>query len=109
MSPLPDDPTKEPDSTRADADLSRHIAAPLRPSEPQRRYLQRGLGQPGGKLPQFQDDGREVPKSTIRSCLAHGWAAPWTANPVKPDWLVCRLTAAGYRALGAEPPVGAKQ
>jgi len=36
--------------------------------------------------------------------VAHGWATPWVHNPIKPDWLVCRLTAAGYRVLGGEPP-----
>jgi hypothetical protein len=25
-------------------------------------------------------------------------------NPIKPDWLVYRLTEAGYRVLGREPP-----
>ena len=29
---------------------------------------------------------------------------PWVHNPIKPDWLVCRLTEAGYRVLGGEPP-----
>jgi hypothetical protein len=75
-----------------------------RPTDAQRRYLQRGLTQPGGKLPLFDEDGREVPRKTIESCLAHGWAAPWVQNPIKPDWVVCRLTQAGYRALGHEPP-----
>ena len=75
-------------------------AAVLRPTEPQRRYLERGLTEPGGKLPLFDRDGREVPKKTIEACMAHGWAEPWTANPIKPDWMVCRLTLAGRRALG---------
>ncbi len=79
-------------------------AAALRPSEPQRRYLERGLGEPGGKLPLFDRDGREVPRKTIEACIAHGWAEPWTANPIKPDWLVCRLTPAGFRALGHPEP-----
>ncbi len=91
-------------STRAGPDLSGDIAAQLRPTEAQRRYLERGLTEPGGKLPLFDRRGREVPKKTIESCLAHGWAKPWLENPIKPDWLVCRLTEAGYRALGAEPP-----
>jgi hypothetical protein len=76
---------------------------PARPTEPQRRYLERGLGEPGGKLPLFDRDGRQVPRKTVEACIAHGWAEPWTANPIKPDWLVCRLTAAGYRALGVAP------
>ena len=78
-------------------------AAVMRPTEAQRRYLERGLNEPGGKLPLFDRDGREVPKKTIEACLAHGWAEPWTANPIKPDWLVCRLTAAGQLALGQPP------
>jgi hypothetical protein len=94
------------DSALTGTDLSEHIAAAVRPSEAQRRYLERGLTEPGGKLPLFDREGREVPKRTIESCLAQGWAAPWAANPVRPDWLVCRLTSAGYRALGAEPPDG---
>jgi hypothetical protein len=84
--------------------LSGHIATGIRPTEAQRRYLERGLTQAGGKLPLFDRDGREVSKKTIESCVAHGWAAPWVHNPIKPDWLVCRLTAAGYRVLGGEPP-----
>jgi hypothetical protein len=94
-----DDPGPAPE-----AHLSGHIAAALRPSEAQRRYLERGLTQPGGKLPLFDRDGREVPRKTIESCVAHGWAELWVHNPIKPDWLVCRLTAAGFRVLGHDPP-----
>jgi hypothetical protein len=83
--------------------LSGDIAAGVRPSEAQRRYLERGLTQPGGKLPLFDRDGREVSRKTIESCVSHGWAAAWVPNPIKPDWQVCRLTDAGYRALGREP------
>jgi hypothetical protein len=86
-------------SARRNSDVD--ITAVLRPTDAQRRYLERGLMEPGGKLPLFDRDGREVPKKTIQSCIVHGWAEPWVANPIKPDWLVCRLTAAGVRALGA--------
>jgi hypothetical protein len=79
-------------------------AASMRPTLPQRRYLERGLEQPGGKLPLFDRDGREIPRKTIEACIAHGWAEAWTRNPIKPEWLVCRLTDAGYRALGCVPP-----
>lgn len=75
-----------------------------RPSEAQRRYLSRGLTEPGGKLPLFDREGREIPRKTVEACIAHGWAQAWTANPIKGDWLVCKLTPAGYRALGEEPP-----
>jgi len=82
-------------------------AAAPRPTEPQRRYLERGLSQPGGKLPLFDADGREVAPRTVQACIANGWAEPWLKNPIKPDWLVCRLTAKGYAVLGrtqAPPP-----
>jgi len=92
------------ESVRATSELSVHNTAGIRPTEAQHRYLARGLAQAGGKLPLFDKDGREVPKRTVESCLAHGWAERWSHNPVKPEWLVCRLTAAGYLALGAQPP-----
>lgn len=79
-------------------------AASIRPTLPQKRYLERGLKQAGGKLPLFDRDGREVPRKTVEACIAHGWAEAWTRNPIKPEWLVCRLTAAGYRVLGHAPP-----
>jgi hypothetical protein len=75
-------------------------AAALRPTEPQRRYLERGLTQPGGKLPLFDSDGREVPPRTIQACVAHGWAEPWIHNPIRPEWMVCKLTGKGYAVLG---------
>jgi hypothetical protein len=74
------------------------------PTEAQRRYLRRGLGQPGGKLPLFDDSGREIPRRTVETCVDHGWAEALMRNPVRPEFQVCRLTAAGYRALGQEPP-----
>lgn len=84
--------------------LAARIAAPRRPSQAQRRDLERGLTQTGGKLPLFDRNGREVSRKTIESCVAQGWATRWVHNPIKPDWLVCRLTEAGYRVLGGEPP-----
>ena len=89
-------------------DDRRDEPAALRPTEPQRRYLERGLSQPGGKLPLFYPDGREVPARTIQACVANGWAEPWFRNPIKPEWLVCRLTNKGREALGeTEPPTAA--
>ena len=80
-------------------------AEEARPTEPQRRYLERGLREPGGKLPLFDRDGRQVARKTIEACMAHGWAEPWFANPIKADWLVCKLTPAGYRVLGAKKAI----
>jgi hypothetical protein len=68
------------------------------PTASQIAWLQRGLDQPGGKLPLFDANGKKVDTRTIRRCLDVGWAEPWFTNPIKPDWLVCKLTASG-RAL----------
>jgi hypothetical protein len=67
----------------------------LRPTPEQREWLQRGLEQPGGKLPLFDRYGQNVNPRTIRACIDHGWAEPWFTNPLKPDWLVCKLTQTG--------------
>lgn len=72
------------------------------PSAAQRAWLSRGLDQPGGKLPLFEDNGAQVRRQVVEACIAAGWAERWFDNPLKPDWLVCRLTDAGRAALGAE-------
>ncbi|ANC91589.1 hypothetical protein A6A40_06560 [Azospirillum humicireducens] len=69
------------------------------PSDVQRAWLRRGLDQPGGKLPLFDERGQRVKKATVEACLKAGWAERWFDNPLKPDWLVCRLTEAGRSAL----------
>ena len=71
----------------------------IRPTPAQRAWLRRGLEQPGGKLPLFDDSGRRINERTVRSCLEQGWAEPWFENPIKPDWLVCKLTEQGRRAI----------
>ena len=78
-------------------DLGRHKQA--RPTPVQKAWLRRGIEQPGGKLPLFDEEGQRYNPRTIQSCLEHGWAAPWMGNPTKPDWLVCKLTEAGRDAL----------
>lgn len=75
--------------------------AAAKPSAAQAAYLRRGLGEPGGKLPLFDRNGQRYANRTIRACIAQGWAVPWFDNPIKPDWLICRLTAAG-RAVVAD-------
>jgi len=71
------------------------------PSTAQLHWLTRGVDQPGGKLPLFDEWGQRVNERTIRACIEQGWAEPWFTNPLKPDWLVCKLTADG-RALVAK-------
>jgi len=73
----------------------RVLHGPPRPTQQQRQWLHRGLDQPGGKLPLFDEWGQRVNERTVRSCIEQGWAEPWFTNPLKPDWLVCKLTDAG--------------
>jgi hypothetical protein len=70
-----------------------------KPTRPQRRWLIKGLGQPGGKLPLFDENGQQVSERTVRSCIKKGWAEAWSSNPIKPDWLICKLTEAGRAAV----------
>jgi hypothetical protein len=77
--------------------LNDNDVSAIQPSLPQLFYLRRGLGQPGGKLPLFDLDGQAIAAAVVQACLAHGWAEPWFNNPLKPGWLVCKLTEAGRR------------
>ena len=63
----------------------------------QLKWLRRGLDQPGGKLPLFDDLGQKVSTRTVQSCIERGWAEPWFNNPLKPGWIVCKLTEDGRR------------
>ena len=74
-----------------------------RPTAVQKNYLIRALDQPGGKLPLFDRHGQRYSERTVRSCIDQGWAEPWFDNPLKPDWLVCRLTDAGRSLLTDSP------
>lgn len=73
-----------------------------RPTPSQLRWLASGLAQPGGKLPLFDSEGQKISERTVRSCLEKGWAEPWFANPIKPDWLICKLTTAGRLVAGKD-------
>ena len=65
------------------------------PTAIQRAWLRRGFDQPGGKLPLFDEYGQHIDPRTVRACIDQGWAQPWYPNPLKPDWMVCKLTARG--------------
>ncbi len=65
----------------------------------ERDYLKSGITQPGGKLPLFDNKGQRINPTIIKSCVSKGYAARWFANPIKPDWLVCRLTDEGRKAV----------
>lgn len=80
-------------------EIGSETAVRIRLTPAQRAWLARGLDQPGGKLPLFDRDGKRVNTLMVRACIEAGLAAPWFANPLKPDWLVCKLTDSGRAAL----------
>ena len=80
--------------------LTIDIRSPHRPTPQQRDWLCRGLDQPGGKLPLFDEWGQRINERTVRTCIEQGWAEPWFSNPLKPEWLVCKLTLSGRDAVG---------
>ena len=79
-------------------------AAHGRVSEAQRRWLMRGINQAGGKLPLFDGEGQRISDKTVKSCLDKGWAEPWFVNPIKPDWVVCKLTEEGRALVSEDAP-----
>ena len=72
-----------------------------RPTRGQIDWLRQGLQQPGGKLPLFDHFGQKVSDRTVKSCIQQGWAEPWFDNPIKPDWLICKLTDTGRKIAEA--------
>ena len=70
-----------------------------KPTQPQREWLERGLSEPGGKLPLFDGRGQKISSRTVESCIKHGWAETWFENPIKPDWQVCKITNMGKNIL----------
>ena len=85
---------------RLPSEAARIDVVSAQPSYAELVYLRRGLSQPGGKLPLFDLDGQLVDEDVVRHCLAVGWAEPWFVNKLKPDWLVCKLTARGRSVAG---------
>lgn len=71
---------------------------PPSPTASQRAWLQRGLTEPGGKLPLFDAKGGQVDHRTIQACLDAGWAESWFANPLNQAMQICRLTEKGRAA-----------
>lgn len=93
-------PTAQKLGTEAPGKLRRRT----RPTVTQLAWLRRGLEQTGGKLPLFDHYGQRYDSRTIQSAIEQGWAELWFKNPIKPDWLVCRLTDEGRGIAEAATP-----
>ena len=92
-------PSARPKSGKAGTGQPPGAEAGLIPTGAQLAWLRRGLIQPGGKVPLFDETGRRVRPAVIRTCRTAGWIEPWFANPIKPGWEICRLTEAGRTML----------
>jgi hypothetical protein len=91
---MPREASTEPSERAAATDAASHRGPP---NPAQRGWLVRGLDQPGGKLPLFDRNGQKVSPRTVKTCIERGWAEPWFSNPLKPDWLICKLTPEGRK------------
>ncbi len=67
--------------------------------EAMRQWLQGGLDREDGRLAIFDMFGEPVNKSVIKSAIASGLAEPWFSSPMRPQWMVCRITPKGRAAL----------
>jgi len=63
------------------------------------RYLAKGLGSAGNKLPLFDANGQRTKSELVKKCVEKGWAEPWFSGQAGPDLPVHRLTAEGLAML----------
>lgn len=78
---------------------SQVLRRPRKPDAAARRYLTKGLGSAGNKLPLFDADGQRTKSETVKKCVEKGWAETWFTEQVEPGWPVHRLTAEGLAIL----------
>ena len=64
-----------------------------------RQWLSGGLTRPESRLALFDQFGEPIDRALVREAIRLGYAEPWFANPMRPEWMVCRLTARGRAAL----------
>jgi len=64
-------------------------------------WLKTGVNNADGRLALFDGSGQRIEAHIQRVAIAQGWAEGWFANPMRPDWMVCRLTQSGAQALAA--------
>ncbi len=64
-----------------------------------REWLRGGEAREDGRLALFDQFGEPIDKKVVKTAIASGFAEPWFANPMRPQWTVCRLTQKGYDFL----------
>ena len=63
-------------------------------------WLRGGESRVDGRLALFDRFGEPIDRKVIKTAIASGLAEPWFANPMRPQWTVCRLTPKGHDFLG---------
>jgi len=64
-----------------------------------REWLRGGEVRQDGRLALFDQFGEPIQKKVIKTAIASGYAEPWFASPMRPQWTVCRLTPKGQDFL----------
>jgi len=64
-----------------------------------REWLSGGLKREDGRLALFDLFGEPIDRGAVKKAIAQGYAEPWFASPMRPQWTVCRLTPKGRTAL----------
>lgn len=64
-----------------------------------KNWLQGGFDRTDGRLAIFDTFGEPVNKAVIKSAISSGLAEPWFSSPMRPQWMVCRLTPKGRAAV----------
>jgi len=64
-----------------------------------REWLRGGEAREDGRLALFDQFGEPIDKKVVKTAIASGLAEPWFANPMRPQWTVCRLTQKGHDFL----------
>jgi hypothetical protein len=62
-------------------------------------WLKTGVNNPEGRLSLFDGGGQRIDGKIQRFAIQSELAEGWFANPMRPDWMVCRLTERGRRLL----------
>lgn len=64
-----------------------------------RDWLRGGTIRADGRLALFDQFAEPIDKDLIKSAVASGFAEPWFASPMRPQWTICRLTPKGRAFL----------
>jgi hypothetical protein len=64
-----------------------------------RAWLRGGTTRQDGRLALFDQLADPIDKSLIKTAVVSGYAEPWFASPMRPQWTVYRLTPKGRAFL----------